>query len=75
MKNVTITSEEEVAEWSRIKAAKNRVRVSRWIGSILKERMQDEAGYRQAMNHFHSRPPVSLNKDGRYPSRNDLHER
>jgi len=75
MKNVTITLEEEVADWSRIEAAKNRVSVSRWIGNILRERMQDEAGYRQAMNQFLSSPPVLLKKDGRYPSRNDLHER
>ena len=45
MKNVTITLEEEVADWSRIEAAKNRVSVSRWIRTIGKERMQDEAGY------------------------------
>jgi hypothetical protein len=75
MKNVTITLEEEVADWSRIEAAKNRVSVSRWIGTILKERMQDEAGYRQAMNQFLSSPPLLLKKNGRYPSRNDLHER
>jgi hypothetical protein len=75
MKNVTITLEEEVADWSRIEAAKNRVSVSRWIGTILKEKMQDEAGYRQAMHQFLSSPPLLLKKDGRYPSRNDLHER
>ena len=75
MKNVTITLEEEVADWSRIEAAKNRVSVSRWIGNMLKERMQDEAGYRQAMNRFLSSPPQPLKNQGRYPSREDLHER
>jgi hypothetical protein len=75
MKNVTITLEEEVADWSRIEAAKNRVSVSRWIGNMLKERMQNEAGYRQAMNRFLSSPPRPLKKQGRYPSRDDVHER
>lgn len=75
MKNVTITLEEEVADWSRIEAAKNRVSVSRWIGNMLKERMQNEAGYRQAMNRFLSSPPQPLKKQGRYPSREDVHER
>ncbi|MEA2061231.1 MAG: hypothetical protein U9P10_12145 [Thermodesulfobacteriota bacterium] len=75
MKNVTITLEEDVADWVRIKAAKNRISVSRWTGFLLKEKKQDEAGYRQTMNQFFSSPPVLLKKDGQYPSRNDLHER
>jgi hypothetical protein len=47
MRNVTITLEEAVADWSRVKAAKDRTSVSRWIGGLLKQKMKEEAGYRE----------------------------
>lgn len=75
MKNVTITLDETVADWSRIKAAKERTSVSRWIGELLKEKMQNELGYRQAMNEFLATDPVVLKKQGKYPSRDEIHGR
>jgi hypothetical protein len=38
MKNVTITLEEDVAQWARIWAAKNSSSVSRVVGEMLKKR-------------------------------------
>jgi predicted HicB family RNase H-like nuclease len=42
MKNVTITLDEEVARWARIKAATQETSVSRLVGEILKEKMEQE---------------------------------
>jgi hypothetical protein len=75
MKNMTITLEEEVADWARIWAAKSRSSVSRLVGELLKEKMQEEAGYRVAMNQFMTKRPIPLKKGSSYPSREELHER
>jgi hypothetical protein len=39
LRNVTVTLEEEVAQWARIEAAKRDTSVSRLLGELLKERM------------------------------------
>lgn len=75
MKNVTITLDEKVAEWARVWAARSNSSVSRLVGELLKQKMQDESGYTIAMNQFLSRNPQDLKKTGSYPSREDLHER
>ena len=76
MKNVTITLREEVARWARIKAAERNTSVSRLLGEILQERMQEEEGYRLAMEQYLAQGPRPLKKEGqRYPRREGLHER
>jgi hypothetical protein len=42
MKKVTITLDEEVARWARIRAAEQNTNVSRLVGGMLKEKMQEE---------------------------------
>ena len=39
LRNVTITLEEDVAQWARIEAARRDTSVSRLLGELLKERM------------------------------------
>jgi hypothetical protein len=39
LRNVTVTLEEDVAQWARIEAAKRDTSVSRLLGELLKERM------------------------------------
>jgi hypothetical protein len=39
LRNVTVTLEEDVAQWARIEAARQDTSVSRMLGEILKERM------------------------------------
>ena len=39
LRNVTVTLEEEVAQWARIEAARKDTSVSRLLGELLKERM------------------------------------
>jgi predicted transcriptional regulator len=49
MKNITITMEDEVAEWVRVTAAKRNISVSRYLGEALLEMMRREDAYEQAM--------------------------
>jgi len=75
MKNVTITLEEELARWARIWAARHERSLSRMIGEILRREMEEELGYEAAKAAFLSRQPKPLKVSGRYPSREELHER
>ena len=42
MKNVTITLDEEVARWARIRAAERDTSLSRLVGKLLREKMLDD---------------------------------
>ncbi len=76
MKNVTVSLPEEVAVWSRVWAAEHDTSVSKMLGCFLKEKMDSEKQYAQAMNSFLQRKPVMLKeKDESYSSRDSLHER
>ena len=76
MKNVTITLDDEVALWARLRAAEKNTSVSRLVGNLLKEMMQGEADYALAMEQYLMIQPVVLKQDGcRYPRRDELHER
>jgi hypothetical protein len=75
MQNLTITVDEEVARWARIWAARHDTSVSRLVGQMLEERMLEEEGYEAAKNRFLSLEPVALKTRGRYPSRDELHDR
>jgi hypothetical protein len=44
LRNVTVTLEEDVAQWARIEAAKRDTSVSRLLGELLKERMGRPSG-------------------------------
>jgi plasmid stability protein len=76
MKNVTITLEEEVARWARIRAAENNTSVSRLVGEMLRDKMDEEKNYQMAMNRYLSQPPTML-KDpvAKYPTREELYGR
>jgi hypothetical protein len=76
LKNVTVTLEEETAHWARVEAAKRDTSVSRFLGDILRERMEGGDAYRAAQERYfrqeariHRRPGQPL------PSRGELHER
>jgi len=44
LRNVTVTLEEDVAQWARIEAARRDTSVSRLLGELLKERMLTHDG-------------------------------
>ena len=76
MRNVTITLDEEVARWARIKAAEQDTSVSRLVGDMLREKMTNEQLYQSSMKRYLSRKPRPLSQSGaRYPRREEIHER
>jgi hypothetical protein len=76
MKNVTITLEEKVAAWARIRAAEQETSVSRLIGEMLKEKMLEEEKYGTSMQHYLSKSPRPLrDPKTKYPKRDELYAR
>jgi hypothetical protein len=74
LKNLTITLEADVARWARIEAARRETSVSRYLGKVLKEQMDNKGRYEVARQRSLKRKPF-LKSDGRYLSREDAHER
>jgi hypothetical protein len=74
LRNVTVTLEEEVARWARVYAARRDSSLSRVLAEMLKERMDEEDTYEKAMRRALGRKAF-LKTDGRYPSRQELHDR
>ena len=75
MKNVTITMEEEVARWARIRAAELETSVSRLVGQMLKEKMLVDQAYEKARDRYLAQPPQALKKaHEKNPPRQDLYE-
>ncbi|HUL78086.1 MAG TPA: hypothetical protein VL691_12555 [Vicinamibacteria bacterium] len=74
MPNLTITAEEEVLRWARVKAAEENTSVARLVGELLRQRMKAERGYEAAKRRFLGAKRRVLSK-GPYPSREDIHDR
>jgi hypothetical protein len=76
MKNVTVVLEERVADWARIEAAKRRTSLSRLLGEMLAEKMQQEETYEKAMNQFLSLKPERLRRspNDKLPSRDEIYQ-
>lgn len=75
MKNITISVREETAEWIRVYAARHQTSVSKYVGELLDQKMEQELGYEAAMEQFFSARPRRLKDSGRYPRRDEVHER
>jgi len=74
MKNITISMEEEVAYWVRVRAAEQEMSVSRYVGELLKKSMKESDDYREAMRRNLARKPRPLSSAA-YPCREELHDR
>lgn len=76
MRNVTITLDEDTANWARRAAAARAMSVSRFVGEMLRQTMRDGRAYDDAMRRYLARPPFKP-KGGaeRYPRRDELHDR
>ena len=74
LRNITVTLEEDVAQWARIEAARRDTSVSRLLGGLLKERMATQNSYERAMRRALSRKPF-LHSSGRYLTREEAHDR
>jgi hypothetical protein len=77
MKNVTVSLDETVARWARIKAAEQGKSLSRFLADLLEERMRHESGDHAAfLKTFRSIKPVRLREPGeKLPTRNELYDR
>jgi hypothetical protein len=74
LRNITITLDEDLAQWARIEAARSDTSVSRFLANILKERMMQQDNYEAAKRRALARKPF-LKTDGRYLSREQVHDR
>ena len=76
MKNVTITLDEKLARWARVRAAELDTSVSKLVGELLREMMAREQSYEIDMEKFLSVKPVHLKEEGAaYSKRDELHAR
>jgi len=72
MKNVTVTMEDDVADWARMEAARRNTSVSRLVGELLAEKMRHDDAYERAMKEalkFESWGP----SDGPYLTRDEIY--
>ncbi len=75
-KNVTVTLDESVARWARVKAAEQDKSLSRFLAELLEERMRHEDNYEAAYQRFLSVKPVRLREPGeKLPTREELYDR
>lgn len=75
MKNMTITLREETARWARVWAAEHNTSVSRLVGELLQQKMEQEQAYAAAKQQYLAGAPHVLKTAGGYPGRDALHER
>jgi len=76
VKNVTITLDEATAQWARQVSAERGVSVSRFVGELLRQQMQQEASYELAMKRYYALQPRPLKGPGeKYPTRDELYDR
>jgi hypothetical protein len=76
MKNVTITLEEDVLRWAKIRAASEDTSVSRMLGEELRRQMLTDQSYELAKKRFQTRAVKPLkSSNATYPSRESLYER
>jgi hypothetical protein len=75
MKNVTITVDEKVARWARVAAAKREMSLSRFVGEILREHMEEGVRYESAMREYLAMPALGGSGGRTRPSRDELHDR
>jgi hypothetical protein len=75
MKNVTISMSEELARWLRVEAAEADVSVSRYLADLVADRKAAGDRREVARLSYRSRSGSDISGGGRYPSRDELHER
>jgi hypothetical protein len=77
MKNITITLDEQTANWARAQAAAQGVSLSRYVGEVLRTQLPKAQAYERAMNSFLAREPwPPLRRPGeKLPTREELYDR
>jgi hypothetical protein len=76
VRNVTITLDEETARLARLEAARRDTSVSRLVGEMLRDHLAELDDYHRRERSWRARDPRALKAPGgRYPARDELHER
>jgi len=74
LRNVTITLEEDVVRWARIRAAEENSSVSRLVSDLLRRLMQRHERFERSRREF-ERLGSAVISVGPYPRREELHDR
>jgi hypothetical protein len=75
MKNVTISMDEELAEWARVEAAKAGQSVSTWIASHLNRLKTVDPGFDADIAAFLATPKACMSDGGRTFDREEIYDR
>jgi len=78
MKNITITLDDETAEWARVQAAQHGVSLSRFVGEVIRKQVPQAREYEQAMNRWLARrefdKPLTVPGE-KLPTREEIYDR
>jgi hypothetical protein len=73
---VTISLDDDLARWARVRAAENDTSLSRFIADILERERCSDGAYERAFAEWLAEDAVPLGSaDVRYPSREELYDR
>ena len=76
MKNITITLDEQTADWAKQAAAEQGKSLSRYIGDVLQQTLRQSREYEDAMQAWLARGAyICSEPDTVYPARDELYER
>jgi hypothetical protein len=76
MKNITITLDEQTANWARAQATEQGMSLSRYVGEVLRRQLPKAQAYERAMNSYLSRPRTALTVPGeKLPTRDEIYDR
>jgi hypothetical protein len=75
MKKINVKLDKEVTRWARTRAAERNIEVSRLLGEMLREKMQEEEAYLLVMEQYLAAGPQVLKNTGPpYPDREEVHK-
>ena len=76
MKNITITLDDQTAEWARAQATEQGLSLSRYVSDVLRKQLPKAQSYVRAMNSFLAREPWQLRNPGeKLPTRDEIYDR
>jgi hypothetical protein len=76
MSNVTMSLDEEVAQWARIEAARRNTSVSKLVGQMLREKMEQSQRYEQARQAYLAETrELAFKPSSRYLAREQANDR
>jgi hypothetical protein len=76
MRNVTVTLDEETAGRARVKAAEQKMSLSRYIGEVLRKELRHADEYEAAYRAWRKSKPFPLKgRPQPYPKRDEIYDR